>query len=151
MNRTKRNRTGGAAVEFAVAISILLTIVFASIEFVRLNMLSHSIEHASYLGARRGIIIGAKKSDVEAVSQAHLDIFGLSGTSITVVPGNIKDDTQVIDVTVDVPVSGNSWISPLYFGGTLSARTRMLAERAAADMNAALPAPPSPPPPPDDD
>ena len=49
----KQHRTGAVAVEFAIAISILLMIVFASIEFVRLNMLKHSVEHASYLAARK--------------------------------------------------------------------------------------------------
>lgn len=136
---SRRTRRGAAAVEFAVAISVLLMIVFASIEFVRLNMIKHSIEHASYLAARDGIIVGAKSNDVKQRALDHLAIFNLSGATVTVNPSTIKDDTQVVEVTVDVPVTGNSWISPAYFGGTLTARTRMLAERAAADMAGALP------------
>ena len=139
VTQRKHNRTGAAAVEFAIAISILLLIVFASIEFVRLNMLKHSVGHASYLAARKGIIVGAKTNDVKKVASDHLALFGLSGGSVTVNPNNITDDTQIIEVIVDVPVSGNSWISPLYFNGTLSGRSRMLAERDAADMNSALP------------
>ena len=54
-------------------------------------------------------------------------------------PKDIKDDTQVVEVKIEVPVSGNSWISPVYFDGKLKGRTRMLAERAAAEMAGAIP------------
>ncbi len=138
-NRNKRNRAGAAAVEFAIAISVLLMIVFASIEFVRLNMLKHSVEHASYLAARKGIIIGAKSADVKDEAKAHLAILNISGETVTVNPSTIDDDTQIVEVTVEVPVSGNSWLSPVYFSGTITGRTRMLAERAAAEMAGALP------------
>jgi Flp pilus assembly protein TadG len=132
-----KNRPGAAAVEFSIAISLLLMIMFASIEFARLNMLKHSIEHASYLAARRGIITGAKRSDVEDTAEFHLDILGVAGETITVSPNEIDDDTTLIDVTINVPMTGNTWISPAYFGGTMTARTRMLAERVAADMSGA--------------
>lgn len=140
MNRFARkpDRTGAAAVEFAVAIVVLLTVVFASIEFVRLNMLQHSVEHASYLAARRGIIMGANASDVEQVAADHLNLMQVKGGNVVVNPSKINDDTQLIDVTVSVPVTGNSWISPVYFTGTLNGRTRMLAERAAAEMSGSL-------------
>lgn len=138
-NRNNRNRKGAAAVEFAIAISVLLMVVFASIEFVRLNMMKHSIEHASYLAARKGIIIGAKTADVKDEASAHLAILNISGETVTVNPSTINDDTEIVEVIVDVPMSGNSWISPVYFSGTITGRTRMLAERAAAEMADALP------------
>lgn len=136
--RSTEPRYGAAAVEFAIAISVLLMIIFASIEFARMNMVKHSIEHASYLAARHGIITGAKVSDVKSAAEFHLDVIGVSGETVTVSPSNIDDDTTVIEVTIDVPMTGNTWISPAYFGGTMTARTRMLAERAAADMAGAL-------------
>ena len=132
--RKHTSRQGAAAVEFAITISLLLVIMFASIEFSRLNMLEHSIEHASYLAARRGMITGATKHDVESTAKLHLDLLGVSGETITVSPSKIDDDTRLIDVSIDVPLAGNTWISPVYFGGTLTARTRMLTERVAADM-----------------
>ena len=102
-------------------------------------MLKHSVEHASYVAARKGIIVGAKFEGVESEALAHLAKFNLSNGSVTVNPSSITDDTQIIEVVTTVPVSGNSWISPLYFGGNLTGRTRMLAERAAANMSGALP------------
>ena len=151
VRQSRAHRTGATAVEFAIAITILLTIVFASIEFARLTMLKHAVEHASYLGARRGIIVGATGNQVRDAAQAHLDKFSLTGATVTVIPGTITDETELIEVQTLVPVSGNSWISPVYFGGDLTGRTRMLAERAAATVSGSLAPPPPPPPPKDDD
>lgn len=152
-NRRSKNingRRGAAAVEFAVAISVLLLIVFASIEFARLNLLKHAVEQSSYVAARKGIIMGAKVNDVKNFAEDHLAVFGVTNATVTVSPNPINDDTEIVEVIVDVPVSGNTWISPVYFNGVLNGRTRMLAERAAAEMAGAIPSPP-PPPPPDDD
>lgn len=125
--------------EFAIAVSILLMIVFASIEFVRLNMLKHSIEHASYLAARRGMITGASAADAVNTAQSHLEELGVNNATVNVTPSNITDETDIVEVNILLPMSGNTWVSPLYFGGTLDVRSRMLAERAAADMSSAVP------------
>ena len=143
--RVARSRAGATAVEFALAISILLMIVFASIEFVRLNMLKHAVEYASYEAARDAINMGAKSNDVEQTAKDHLAILGLNNSVVTVNPDKINDDTQLIEVTIDLPVSGNTWVAPLYFSGIITGRTRMLAERSASDMMLALPPPPPPP------
>ena len=138
--RNPESRRGAAAVEFALAMTVLFLFVFASIEFVRLSMLRHSVEYASYLGARRAIIIGTKSKDAEDVAKAHLSAMGLTGGSVNVQPNNVTDETQMVEVAVSVPVTGNSWISPAYFGGTLTGRTRMYTERVAAEMSSAMPA-----------
>jgi Flp pilus assembly protein TadG len=148
--RPSHSQRGAVAVEFAIAISILLTLVFASIEFVRLNMLKHSVEQASYQAARKGIITGAKVSDVQKEAKDHLAILSVSNAVVNVTPTTITDDTQVIEVNIEVPITGNSWISPVYFLGNIRGKTRMLAERAAANMLGTI-APPPPPPPSDDD
>ncbi|MGB7343550.1 MAG: TadE/TadG family type IV pilus assembly protein [Pirellulaceae bacterium] len=139
-NKSRRkSRHGAVAVEFAIAISILLMVVFASVEFVRLNMLKHSVEHASYLAARRGIITGARSSDAVQVAEDHLAILGISNANVQVTPNTITDATQIVEVNISLPMTGNSWITPAFFNGTLTGRSRMLAERAAASMSDALP------------
>lgn len=140
-----QSRRGAAAVEFAIAISILLMLVFASIEFVRLNMMKHSVDHASYLACRKGIIVGAQIADVQGVAEDHLALFGMTGATVTVTPNPIVDDTGVVEVSIDVPMAGNSWISPVYFNGTMTGRTKLLADRAAAKMVGALQTTPSSP------
>lgn len=124
--------------EFAFAISVLLLIIGASIELVRLNMMRHSVDHATYLAARRGIIVGAQAEQVRQVADDHLNLFGITGATITVSPDPLDDTADIVEITIDAPVVGNSWISPVYFGGTLNGRTRMLAERGSAQMSAAL-------------
>ncbi|MEM9589048.1 MAG: TadE family protein [Planctomycetota bacterium] len=136
--RREKKRQGAAAVEFALTLAVLMMLVFASIEFVRLNMLKQSVEHASYMAARKGIIVGAKTADVRAEAEQHLALFSVTNGVVTVAPANITDDTEVVEVTVEVPVSGNSWISPVYFSGSIEGKTRMLAERVAAEMAAGL-------------
>ncbi|TWU51598.1 TadE/TadG family type IV pilus assembly protein [Rubripirellula reticaptiva] len=135
-------RHGAVVVEFAIAISILLLLVFASLELFRLNMLKHSVEQASYQAARKGIIIGAKVKDVEQEAKNHLANLGVSNAAVTISPGTITDDTQVVQVDIDVPITGNSWVSPVYFFGNIHGKTRMLAERAAADMMGTVAPPP---------
>lgn len=137
--RRSPRRRGAVAVEFAFTFVILVTLVFAAFEFFRINMLKHSVEHASYLAARKGIIVGAKSSDAINTANEHLESLEVVNATVTVSPTNITDETQLIEIRIDVPYSGNSWIAPIYFDGTISARTRMLCERSAADMLKALP------------
>ena len=139
MKKRNSHRRGAVAVEFAFAFLVLITLVFAAFEFFRINMLKHSVEHASYLAARKGIILGASSADVINAANEHLATLEVVGSSVTLNPSNIVDETQLIEVKIDVPYSGNSWISPIYFNGSISARTRMLSERSAADMLKALP------------
>ena len=75
----------------------------------------------------------------------HLSILGVSNATVNVTPGTITDETQVIQVAIDVPVIGNTWLAPLYFSGNVSGQSRMLAERAAADMVGVVAPPPLPP------
>ncbi len=128
--------------EFSLCITILLLVVFASIEFVRLNMIRHSVEHGSYLAARRGIITGATVADVTTTAQNHLATIGINNGTVTVTPNPIDDNTQIVEVVIDAPVAGNTWISPVYFQGMVSGRTRMLAERASGEMVGAIAASP---------
>lgn len=130
-------RRGATTVEFALAVTILIMIVFASVEFVRLSILRHSVEYASYLGARKAVIIGAHVNEAKNAATDHLTVMGLSGGSVSVNPNNINDETEIVEVVVTVPVSGNSWVSPIYFSGNLTGRTRILTERVAADMASA--------------
>ncbi|MCM2370961.1 TadE/TadG family type IV pilus assembly protein [Aporhodopirellula aestuarii] len=137
-------RQGAVVVEFAITMTVLLMLVFGAIEMVRLSMLRQSVEYSSYLAARKGMIIGANSSDVENEAINYLDAIGIQNATVSVTPSKITDDTEIVEVNVTVPVQGNSWVSPVYFSGDLTGRTRMFAERAAAKMTQAV-APPATP------
>ncbi|KAA1258821.1 TadE-like protein [Rubripirellula obstinata] len=133
--RRRQNKNRGAAtVEFAISITILILFLFASVEFARLSLVNHAVKHSSYLAARRAMIVGANASDAEDAAINHLNAMGVSSGNVTVNPAVINDETEIVTVTVSVPVAGNSWISPAYFGGDMTGRTRMLAERSAGKM-----------------
>ncbi|WP_419189716.1 TadE/TadG family type IV pilus assembly protein [Stieleria marina] len=136
-DRRVKERRGAAMVEFAVAATVLMMILFAMIEFVRLSIVAHTVEDASYAGARTAIIYGATTAEVQAAVENQLAIFDVNDADITVSPNPLSDDTGMVTVTVSAAMSDNSWITPTFFTGTVSGQTRMLAERSAEEMRSA--------------
>ena len=53
LKSNKRDRKGVAAVEFALAATVLFLVVAVSIEFSRMNMIRHSVDNAAYEGRSR--------------------------------------------------------------------------------------------------
>jgi Flp pilus assembly protein TadG len=108
-------------VEFALTASLLFMIVFAAIEFMRVNTIVNSTENAVYEGARAGIVPGSTSQDVEDAANAMLASIGVRGATITVEPEALQESTPEVTVTIDVPLDQNSFIAPRFFsGGTLT-------------------------------
>ena len=113
----KRNRSGVAAVEFALASAVLCLVVAVSIEFGRMNMIRHCVDNAAYEGARAGIVLNA---DVNVVRNTAIDVMKSAkarGVTVEVAPTPIVDDTPEIVVTVTVPAGQNGFITPRFFAG----------------------------------
>lgn len=108
--RKCRRHRGATAVEFAVTAPVLFIMVFAAIEFGRVNMIRHSVENAAYEGARRGIVGSATDAQVEAAVNQHLSAVAVSGASTEV--AIVGTD---VSVTVNVPFAQNNWIAPFFF------------------------------------
>ena len=145
----RNTRTGAAAVEFALAMVVLVVILFGGIEFIRLAMLRNSVDHAAYLAARDAIIPGANSVDVKDRAQEHLGNMGIVDAVITLSPETILEETTQVQVTVSIPVGKNSFVVPQFFSGNLTGQSVLLTERAPMQMAVALPKPPPPPPPAD--
>ena len=111
-------RRGVATVEVVLVLPIVLLIIFASVEFGRLNMLRHAVENAAYEGARHCIVPGATVAEATAIAQQHLDAFGTAGAQILVTPSPITEETNEITVRVTVSMDQNSWIAPAFTEGT---------------------------------
>lgn len=111
-NRSSQSlaRRGVTTVEVALTLPIFLLVMVMSIEAARLNTLRNTMENAAYEGARRGIVPGATVSDVQAASSVILNAVGAKNVSITTNPSTISDSTTSLTVTIDVPLSSNSWI-----------------------------------------
>lgn len=103
-------RRGATTVEVALVFPIFMFILLMSVEAARLNTLRNTIENAAYEGARRGIVPGAVVADVQATAAAVMNTVGAKNVSITTTPSTITDSTATLTVTIDVPLSSNSWI-----------------------------------------
>jgi Flp pilus assembly protein TadG len=104
-------------VEFALTVPLLFMIVFAAIEFSRVNVIRHTVDNAAYEGARDGVYPGATAADVRATAQSILNAVGTAGAVITVTPSNIQENTPEVTVRVEVPLDQNGWIFPSFFAG----------------------------------
>jgi Flp pilus assembly protein TadG len=131
------HRRGAVVVEFALTAGLLFMILFASIEFMRVNTIVNSTENAAYEGARAGIVPGAKAKDAQDAAAAMLGAIGVRGAKIDVEPPAILPDTPEITVTIEVPLDNNSFIAPRYFlGKTLTKTCTLSREVANADATA---------------
>jgi Flp pilus assembly protein TadG len=102
-------------VEFALTAPLLFFIMFASLEFARVNMLRNTVEMAAYEGARRGIVPGATAEEVRDAARFPLDTIFVHDAKIEVEPAVITDSTRTVTVTVAVPLNENLWEPALFF------------------------------------
>ena len=116
--RNRSHRRGANLVEFAFVLPVLLLFIFAGIELARVNMIRNTIENAAYEGARRGIVPGATADDCRGETQSLLDIVGITNATVDVEPEVIEDETDMITVTVQVPISlTNGYVTAQWFQG----------------------------------
>jgi len=108
-------RSGAVAVEFALTAPILFLFVFAAVEFCGINVIRHTAANAAYEGARRGIVPGATAADVQSIATREMEAVGATGSRVTVDPSSITAETRELSVTVEIPVSGNGWITPFFY------------------------------------
>lgn len=103
-------RSGAAAVEFAIVAPIFFTMVVASLEFGRLNIIRHTADQAAYEAARYAMVPGATAAEARGRAESMLKIVGARDSKITIV--GPTDDK--VTVTVDVPLNKNGWIAPKF-------------------------------------
>jgi Flp pilus assembly protein TadG len=116
-------RRGAVVVEFAMTAGLLFMILFASIEFMRVNTIVNSTENAAYEGARAAIVPGSKVKDAKDAARGMLRAIGVRGAKIDVQPNPLQPDSPEVTVTIDVPLDNNSFITPRYFLGKTLTKT----------------------------
>lgn len=103
--------------------------IFASIEFSRLSMIRNLTQDAAYFAARHAMVPGA--TSAEAIDEANR-ILGFMNTKGAVININeneeLDDDTNLVSVTITVPVAENSFLIPKFtndieFSATATMRT----------------------------
>ena len=125
----KPDRTGAVAVEMAVTLPLLFLIVFASIEFSRMNVIRHTASNAAYEAARRAIVPGSTATDAEDVARSLMASCGARGVNVSVIPGVIAADTPEVEVVVNVDCDANGFIANQFFDGkSFEGRSRLRRE-----------------------
>ncbi|WP_419194232.1 TadE family protein [Novipirellula herctigrandis] len=134
------NRTGAALVEFAMVLPVMILFFTAMIEISRALMLQHTADTAAYEAARAAMVPGAIAEDAISEANQLLTSVGLDGTTVSVTPENIDEETGFITVLVNVPIAQNSWITPDFFTGlSVSSEVTLLTERSPIVRLTAVP------------
>ncbi len=100
-----QNETGSTLVEFALVLTLLLTLTFGMIDFGRYLYAVSVVRSAAQEGARAGIIAQATDADMLAATEAK--IVALDLTRITVTPLRPSDDMVEVQVTYQF-----EWVTP---------------------------------------
>jgi len=128
-----RRRSGTAAIEFAIVFPIFTTFTFAQLEAARIGQVTQLLTTAARQGARVAVISGQTQADVQTAVDRVLSSAGISVGTVTPTPSTWDTDPggTLITVSVSVPYSQVSWISPsMYFGSTiLTGSATMSSER----------------------
>lgn len=132
MNRCgEQRRRGTAAVECAICIPILLTIMFATLEVCSGIFLTETVTVAAYEGCRVGVRRRATNADARAQVQAVLDARNVTGATITITPPDFSAMSALdpITVTVTAPTNGNSlYVFDFMAGRNVSGQVSMVRE-----------------------
>lgn len=104
-------------------------------------MLRHTADQAASLAARDAIVPVADINLIEAAAENHLATIGVVNATVAVSPGDIKENTKEVEVTVTIPATANSLVVPRFVFGDLIGRTRLMTERFPMEMSTNLPEP----------
>ena len=113
----ERRRAGATLVEFSIVAPLLFFFFFTAFEFCRVAMIRHTADNAVYEAARVAIIPGATAEEARAEAALILNSLGLSNVNVAVTPAVISRGTEEVTVSVEVPIDGNSFVPPQFFGG----------------------------------
>lgn len=124
-------RRGNAAVELAITLPIIATVIFGSVEVCSLAFNKQAVVSAAYECAGVAVRIDGTDAEVQARMSDILTQRGITGASVTTTPASIENiprGTQ-ITVLVSAPVLGNSLIPfPAYGPVNFQASCVMLKE-----------------------
>jgi Flp pilus assembly protein TadG len=103
--RKNRDRFGATTVEFAFVLPVILTMFLGAIEITRLNFLRQTALNAAYEGARACVVPGATTADGQAEAMRLLTaVRAHRGATV-----NINMQQSIVNVTITIPISQNSW------------------------------------------
>jgi len=133
-------KRGVTAVEFSLVAPIVLLTIFAGVEFVRTNVIRHTVQNASYAASRAVMVPGASKSEAIAEANSLLSLVGITDAQIVFEPSTITEETRFVTTRISIPMAANSWgLSELFGDGILVGESVLRTERAPNVQAQALP------------
>lgn len=125
-------RRGASAVEFAVALPLLVALIFAAVEFGRALMVQHMLQEASQAGCRLYCVNDLTQQDAQDMIDTAMSTSGITGYNVTFDPptkAEIDEHMEPVTVKIDVDYSEVSWISAWFISdAVLAARATMPAD-----------------------
>ena len=115
--RLRRSRSGLVTVELALTAGLAFFFFFAALEFARVSMIRHTVDHAAYEAARVGIVPGATAAQVEAKARQVLGTAALRVFDLAVSPSPIQLGARTVTVTISVPLERNLFAPARFFAG----------------------------------
>lgn len=135
LNKTRRRRSGTAAVEFAVILPFIMVLFLGIIEFGRVLMVQQILTNAAREGCRYAVLPGGTISASRDVVTTYLSNANITlsspSTQVTVSPDpSTASKGTSITVNVTLPFSSVSWLPSSIFmtGKQLSASVVMRLE-----------------------
>ena len=124
--RTSRSRQGAVMVEMAVTVGLAFFFFFAALEFCRVSMIRHSVEHALYEGGRQGIVPGATSAEVRDTVSRILGNINITGATIEVTPAVIENSSPTVSVRIRLPLDRGLYAPAFFFVGKSLDRTLVM-------------------------
>ena len=124
----KSQRTGAAAVEFAIVANIFFVMIFTCMEFARMNMVRNLAQDAAYFAARHAMVPGA--TEAEAIQAADDVMSMMVTTGYTVDVSTLDSDADDVTVTVTVDFDDVALFAPKFLPNTeIQTVARVYSER----------------------
>jgi Flp pilus assembly protein TadG len=122
--RGQHERSGTAAVEFALCLPLLIAMVFGVVETSNAVYLQNALTSAAYEASSVVSIAGGTSTNATTRANAVLTALGANGATVTISPTVTSATTlgTEITVTVSAPLSSNSLMFGFLGNRTLTAR-----------------------------
>lgn len=114
-------RYGGALVEFAICLPVLMILLLGSMEATSAIFVKQSLATSAYEGIREAAKTGANTADAIASAERVLAARGIRGATVKLSPAEVYGVPRGSNVAIEV--SASYAVNSPFFGHVLSDRT----------------------------
>ncbi len=105
----QQTRQGATTVEMALCLPILFLVIFAIIEFARVNQIRQTVKQAAFEAARVAVTVDGTAAQAIAQANFILASNGVSGATVSLNPSTLTSTTTMVTVTVSANPAANGW------------------------------------------